>query len=166
MKGIKTGKRRASQRVALGAIVAAATAVATMIHLPVPGFRLYFNLGEGVLYVAALTLGAPYGASAGVGAALADLILGYPLWAPLTLLIKGTEGYVVGRLAPRGQTLALMAGAALMIAGYTTAAGFLYGWRAAPIELVTDIIQTGMGAAFATIFVPVLRRRLNLPETR
>lgn len=156
-----------SRKVALGAVIASVVTVATMLHIPVPGFRLYFNLGEGVIYVIALTLGARYGAlCGGLGAALADLILGYPLWAPLTLCIKGLEGYVVGNLAPKGKSVAIAAGAIVMIAGYTSAAGLLYGWKAAPVECVTDIIQTGMGAAFALLFTPILRRRLALTETR
>lgn len=156
-----------SRKVALGAVIASVVTVATMLHIPVPGFRLYFNLGEGVIYVIALTLGARYGAlCGGLGAALADLILGYPLWAPLTLCIKGLEGYVVGNLAPKGKSVAIAAGAIVMIAGYTSAAGLLYGWKAAPVEFVTDIIQTGMGTAFALLFTPILRRRLALTETR
>jgi uncharacterized membrane protein len=159
--------REASRKIALGAVAAAAVTVATMIHMPVPGFRVYFNLGEGVIYVIALTLGARYGAvSASLGAALADLLLGYPLWAPLTFCIKGVEGFVVGRLAPKGTALALAAGATVMIAGYTSAAGLLYGWKAAPVELVTDLVQTGMGAAFALLFVPIVRRRLALSEMK
>ena len=62
--------------------------------------------------------------------------------------------------------IAIAAGAIVMIAGYTSAAGLLYGWKAAPVEFVTDIIQTGMGTAFALLFTPILRRRLALTETR
>lgn len=151
-----------ARKVALGAMLAAAVSLATMIHVPMPGMRIYFNLGEGVIYVIALTLGARYGAlSGGTGAALADLLLGYPLWAPLTLVIKGTEGAVVGLLAKRGRKLALLAGALVMIAGYTTSAGILYGWKVAPMELVTDLFQTGIGGAFALVFVPILKKRLS-----
>lgn len=151
-----------ARKVALGAMLAAAVAIATMIHIPMPGMRIYFNLGEGVIYVVAIVLGARYGAlSGGIGAALADLLLGYPLWAPITLCIKGTEGAVVGLLAPRGRKLAILAGAAVMIVGYTSAAGILYGWKVAPMEFVTDLAQTGVGAAFALLFVPVLEKRLS-----
>lgn len=150
-----------AKNVALGAMLAAAVALATMLHIPMPGLRIYFNLGEGVIYVIAILLGARYGAlSGGIGAALADLLLGYPLWAPLTLLIKGTEGAVVGILAPRGRKTAVLAGALVMIAGYTTSAGLLYGWKVAPVELVTDLAQTGIGAAFALLFAPLLEKRL------
>jgi len=92
-----------ARNVALGAMLAAAVALATMLHIPMPGMRIYFNLGEGVIYVIAILLGARYGAlSGGIGAALADLLLGYPLWAPLTLLIKGTEGPSWASLPPGG----------------------------------------------------------------
>lgn len=151
-----------TRQVALGAALASLVALATMLHVPVPGFRLYFNLGEGVIYTIAILLGARYGGiCGGLGAALADLLLGYPLWAPLTLIIKGTEGYVVGRLAGKNRLLALTVGAAIMIAGYSTTAGILYGWKAAPVELVTDLTQTGLGAAFALAFVPLIQRRLG-----
>ncbi len=88
-------------------------------------------------------------AAGGIGASLADLILGYPLWAPFTLIIKGAEGYVTGKIGKRSPLLGIAAGAAVMIAGYTTMAGVLYGWAAAPVELVTDLVQCGMGAALA-----------------
>ena len=163
-----------AKKVALGAVLAAMVTVATMLHIPMPGMRIYFNLGEGVLYVVALLLGSHFGGlCGGLGAALADVLLGYPLWAPLTLVIKGVEGYVVGKLAPRGR-LAMgqrsevtteAAGAVIMIAGYTTSAGILYGWKVAPVELITDIAQTGVGAAFALVFVPVLEKRLLYRES-
>jgi len=151
-----------ARKVALGAMLAAAVALATMIHIPMPGMRIYFNLGEGVIYVVAILLGARFGAlSGGIGAALADLLLGYPLWAPLTLLFKGTEGAIVGLLAPKGRKTAILAGALVMIAGYTASAGLLYGWKVAPIEFVTDLAQTGIGGAFALIFAPLLGKRLS-----
>jgi uncharacterized membrane protein len=156
-----------ARKVALGAMLAAAVALATMIHIPMPGMRIYFNLGEGVIYVIAILLGARFGAlCGGIGAALADLLLGYPLWAPLTLLIKGSEGAVVGLLAPKGRKSAILAGAVIMIAGYTASAGFLYGWKVAPMEFVTDLVQTGIGAIFALFFVPILEKRLEVMKGR
>ena len=113
-----------AKRVALGAVLAAAVTIATMLHIPLPGLRIHFNLGEGVIYTIAILLGGRYGGlCGGIGAALADILLGYPLWAPLTLVIKGTEGYVTGKLAPKGRIIAMAAGAAIMIAGHTTSAG-------------------------------------------
>ncbi len=155
-------RQLSAKNIALGALLSASVTVATMLSMPVPGFRLYFNLGEGIIYTIALTLGPGFGGiCGGLGAGLGDIILGYPLWAPFTLIIKGFEGYVVGKLRNRGHKKAMLAGAIVMMCGYSTIAGILYGWKAAPVELVTDIIQTGMGAALALVLVPLLRKRIN-----
>jgi len=91
--------RGGAKEIALGALFAGLVAVATMIHVPMPGYRIYFNLGEGALYCIALLMGSKYGAiCGGIGGALADIVLGYPLWAPFTFLIKGIEGFLVGKM--------------------------------------------------------------------
>ncbi|MHA2227304.1 MAG: ECF transporter S component [Candidatus Hodarchaeales archaeon] len=66
----------------------------------------FFNLGEAFVYLAALIGGPIVGALAGgIGAALADMVLGYGLFAPATLLLKGMEGFTVGFLYQRGQQI-------------------------------------------------------------
>ncbi|MEN3036668.1 MAG: ECF transporter S component, partial [Candidatus Methanosuratincola petrocarbonis] len=68
----------------------------------VPATRGYFNVGESAVFLAALLGGARIGAFAGgVGSMFADLILGYYLFAPATLVIKGFEGLLLGVLASR-----------------------------------------------------------------
>ena len=65
-----------------------------IIPLPSGG---YFNFGDVMIVFSGLMLGRMGGAVAGgVGAALADLISGYALFAPLTLLAKGLEGMICG----------------------------------------------------------------------
>ena len=52
-----------------------------------------------MIYLAALLYGPIVGGFAGgVGSALADLYLGYPHYAPATLIVKACEGYIVGKL--------------------------------------------------------------------
>ena len=75
-----------ADELALMAILTSLVVAATALHVPMPGFRVYFNLGEGIIYIIALAWGSRYGAMCGgLGASLADLLLGYPLWAPFTL---------------------------------------------------------------------------------
>jgi len=151
-----------ARTIALGALLSATVTIATILSIPVPGFRLYFNLGEGVIYTTALILGARYGAiCGGIGAAMGDLVLGYPLWAPFTLIIKGLEGFVVGRIGRDHMKTAIVSGALVMILGYSSMAGILYGWKAAPVEMMTDLVQTGTGALSALILVPVIEKRLS-----
>lgn len=64
---------RRTKKLVLGALTAAMVTGATMLSVPVPGFRLYFNLGEGIIYTVAILLGGKIGAVAGgLGASLAE----------------------------------------------------------------------------------------------
>ncbi|KUK13982.1 MAG: ECF transporter S component [Synergistetes bacterium] len=151
--------RSKSRKIAMLSIYSALVCVATFIHVPIPGYKIYFNLGEGAIYTIALLFGGIAGGIAGgLGSALADLILGYPLWAPFTLIIKGTEGFVVGKIGRKNRTLALMIGPAIMIAGYASSAGLLYGMGAVPIEALTDIVQCSVGVLVAIPLVRVLHK--------
>jgi uncharacterized membrane protein len=86
--------------VAVTAVFTAFVCVATMIFsIYVPATRGFFNIGESMVFLSALLFGPIVGAFAGgVGSMLADLLLGYPYYAPATLVIKACEGYVVGVL--------------------------------------------------------------------
>lgn len=62
----------------------------------------YFDVGEIMVYIAALVMGPYVGAFAGgVGSALSDALLA-PQFAPGTLVIKAAEGFIVGILAQKG----------------------------------------------------------------
>jgi uncharacterized membrane protein len=90
-------------RLAITAVSTSLICVATMIFsIYVPATRGFFNVGETMIYVAALLFGPLTGAFAGgVGSALADILLNYWYYAPATLVIKAAEGAVVGFLGQR-----------------------------------------------------------------
>jgi len=84
---------------AMAAVFAALVCIATIIfRIEVPATSGYFNIGETIIYITALLFGPLVGAFAGgVGSAIADMI-GYPVFAPGTLIVKGFEGAIVGFL--------------------------------------------------------------------
>jgi len=86
--------------VAATTIFTAFVCIATIIFsVYVPSTEGFFNIGESMVFLSALLFGPYVGAfSGGVGSMLADLILGYPHYAPATLVIKACEGFVVGFL--------------------------------------------------------------------
>ncbi len=139
------------KKLAFMGLFSALLVVATVVlRFPVPTFNLYFNLGEAIIYLIALLYGAVHGAIVGgVGSALADIIGGYPVWAPITFIIKGLEGYIVGSIAKRNRYLAVALGAVTMMAGYALAAGILYGIGAVPVELAGDFVQVSAGAVIS-----------------
>jgi uncharacterized membrane protein len=90
-------------RISVSAIFTAVVCVATMVFtIYVPATRGFFNIGETMIYTTALLFGPFIGAFAGgIGSMLADLLLGYPVYAPATLIIKALEGSIVGFLNSR-----------------------------------------------------------------
>jgi len=114
-----------TREVAAAAIFIALTFVVTRYTvIPIPATKGYFNLGEVVIYIAAIVFGPRVGALAGgVGAGLADLVAA-PQFAPFTLVVKGVEGLLVGWLAGRtsaSRVAATLVGGAWMVAGYFAA---------------------------------------------
>lgn len=146
-----------SKTLALSGAVAAVVLAATMVGIHVPTFRLSFNLGEAAIYTAALLWGPKVaGPAAGIGAAIADLLSGSAVWAPITFVVKSLEGYLVGRLAEKANASqrrpdwrVLVPAAALMVIAYSVAAWLLYGKAAVLVEFPGDILQVSLGGAVA-----------------
>ena len=87
--------KNTTQKIAVTALLAALTCVATMvIKIPSP-MKGYLNLGDCVVLTAGWMLSPVYGfLAAGLGSALADLFSGYVVYAPATFLIKGLMALV------------------------------------------------------------------------
>lgn len=151
--------------IAAGAIFAALVAVATLTFVvPIPATTGYFNLGEGLIYIAALLFGPFAGLLAGAGASIADMLVA-PQFAVGTLIIKAVEGFLVGyltkKLYRKTQKLTLSASIAILIGGAQMTAGyFIYetlvlGYPAAlaAVEVPFNVVQMIVGLVIA---VPVM----------
>ncbi|MGQ9759852.1 MAG: ECF transporter S component [Candidatus Methanomethylicaceae archaeon] len=154
--------------------------VSTLIFtIYVPATRGYFNIGESAVYLVALLAGPYVGAFAGgVGSMLADLSLGYLVFAPATLIIKGIEGGVLGALAKRIPSLSnrkwrlLSAGVALLLSLsiYLIGKGYYVGYSELSIGIpgiavtinmsLTDLFWAGIALAsfIAIILVSLMVR--------
>ncbi len=162
--------RRTPLQLALASVFAALVCVATLtlvITIPPAG---YFNVGETVIYTAALLFGPLVGGVAGgVGAAIADM-MGFALFAPGTLVIKGLEGAIVGFLSSKIQkrignltlsaTISVAIGGLEMVAGYFIYEQLVVGYTFfnALSEVPLNILQMLVGLAVAVpIMYAVLR---------
>jgi len=157
--------------VALLAIMAALTTVATaVLVVPFPSTQGYFNLGDSLVMISGFLLG-PIGGffAGGVGSAMADVVLGFPGYAPITFIAKGLEGLAVGLLSFRTSRsrkisawdiLGLLLGSAAMLLGYLLGEMFILGYtfEVAVLELITiNSIQVITGSIATVLVGPLLR---------
>jgi len=128
----------------------------------VPSTKGYFNIGETMVYTSALLFGPFVGAFAGgVGSMLADVFLGYYYYAPATLVIKASEGFLVGFLSQKARTFT-KSGAkrewriftillGILIGMLISLVGFLY--YSGLVELYSGVVSIENPAS--TLFIPV-----------
>lgn len=153
--------QRKARIIAITGVLAALTCAATMVvRVPSPSGG-YMNLGDTLVLLSAWLLGPWYGAAAaGIGSALADLI-GYPLYAPATLLIKGGMAIIAGLLLRKGRSRLLPAlpAEALMVAGYWVFDGMLTGsLPGAAAGIPSNLVQAGFGIAAFWLLSTALSR--------
>jgi uncharacterized membrane protein len=139
-------------RIASVAVLAAVTTVFTIfIRIPSPA-RGYFNLGDVAVAFTAFIFG-PVSAliAGGVGTALADLIGSYVQWAPISLVVHGLEGLVIGliaRVRPESAPVCILAGVAgiiVMTAGYFAGGLLLTGLGPSLAEAPGNVVQAAAG---------------------
>lgn len=145
-------RRNPTRQFSVIAVFTSLVCIATIsFTVYVPSTRGYFNVGETMVYAAAILFGPFVGAFAGgVGSMLADIFLGYYYYAPATLVIKALEGFAVGFLNERGRAfveaytrrelkiftieMGLLVGALVSLVGFLYYSGF--------VELYSGIFST------------------------
>lgn len=144
---------------ALFAALACACTLVISIPMPTGG---YVNIGDAIIYIAAIVVGPFLGGAAGaIGACIADIILGYAFYAPATFIIKGIEGIVCGIMYfavlknakpfVRRLVSMLVAGMAMSI-GYFLFDWAIVGFAAALYNLIP--VQMLIATAVALVALP------------
>jgi uncharacterized membrane protein len=153
-----------TRRLVITAVMIAVVAVFTMyIRVPIPASGGYFNLSDVAIFFTAFLFGPlPALLAGGVGAALADVLGGFPEFAWLSLIAHGLEGLLAGLLVARGgwprTLLGWAAGSAAMVLGY-----FLGEWLVmlgigpALGELPVNVLQVVVGGVVGTVLVTAVR---------
>lgn len=151
------------------AILMALTVVMTVIvQIPTPARTGYLNLGDMVIFLTAFMFGKKGGfLVGGIGSALADILLGWGVYAPITFVAKGLEGFVAGYLmekkwGKRFPVIPAAVGGIVMAMGYYGAEIFMYGAKAALVNFPANIAQGLFGAGAAVLLYSILKGRLQL----
>lgn len=144
-------KHTTIQKTVLSACFAAFIFLGTQF-IKIPLAFGYFHLGDIFVLLAGYFIGGGYAAMASaIGSVGADLLSGYGIYAPATLIIKPLMAFTVFAFCRRAQNqrLRFALGAALseliMVLGYFLFDSLLYGFSAALVSLPSNLLQGTAG---------------------
>ncbi len=156
-------------------VFAAMACVATMVLVVPTPTGGYMNLGDTVVLLGAYLLGPVWGAVAGgVGSAMADLLAGYAMYVPGTLVIKALMAVAAGLLYKTLRNKGIpgilacgIAGEAIMVVGYwfydallSSFGGenFLVCLMGSAVGIPSNLVQAAFGLAASTLLALALRK--------
>jgi uncharacterized membrane protein len=137
--------------------------VLTMLSVPIPAGLGYVHLGDSLILISVIFLGIAAIPAAAIGSLLADVFLGYAVFAPFTLVIKGLLAFVAWlilrsyerREAPllRSVLFAVLAAFPIVVGGYFFAEAMIAGsFVAGAPSVFLNVLQVFFGSALAIIF--------------
>ena len=144
-----------------GLLIALVTVATYLIRIPIPATQGYINAGDSMIFLTGVVFG-PQAAlfAGGLGSALADLLAGYVQYAPITLIVKGLEGWIVGKIAFGAakreglkikDIIAILVGGVVMITGYYIGEAILFKSLVAPIGEIVPNIGQAVGSALIAL---------------
>ena len=159
-----------TETIVIIALFSALIAVTTaFVKLPTP--LGYIHIGDAFIFAAASVLG-PYAAiPALLGSGFADLLAGYAMYIPATIVIKGLMGWLAGFILHRqkrpfslnmiffirtGLLFAICEG--IMAAGYLLFETVFFDFNAALGALPFNLIQGAAGLIIGLVFLPILQK--------
>ena len=139
------------------------------IRLPIAANGGLVHMGTTMLFIASILFGPKKGAIAGAaGMGLFDLVSGWTLWAPFTIVARGLQGYIVGKIAwtngRNGSSMAINIFATIisipvMLAVYYICERVLYGSWVIPLASIPgNLVQNAVGIIIAIPVCVVLKK--------
>lgn len=135
----------------------------------------YMHFGDGIILLAALMT--PFSCAipaAIIGSALADLLSGFAMYVPATVLIKGLMAAVMGLFSYKtgfmkqekrpGTRSILLAAAGAAAAGIVNVGGYfaaelvMYGMAGAIVDIIPNIMQSLCSIAMLFILIPAAKK--------
>lgn len=139
------------------------------IKLPIAANGGLVHLGTAMLFIISILFGPKKGAIAGaVGMGIFDLFAGWTLWAPITIVARSLQGYIVGKIAwskgrngknKKANLIAMIVSIPPMIAIYYIGESIIFKSLLIPLASIPgDIIQNVVGILVAIPLVVALKK--------
>lgn len=167
------------------AVMTALVLALTFVHIAQTPIGGYIHLGDIAITFASFAFGPWIGMVAGgLGTGLADVLSGYAVYSPLSLIVHGLQGFVIGWIFRSGNTqslkegvrfaLGVVAGSLIVVAGYFLGESLIpiFGGMAyAATEIPWNFVQEAVGATGIAVYLavaqayPRLRQSSQQPPT-
>ncbi|MED3661786.1 ECF transporter S component [Ureibacillus sp. FSL K6-8385] len=139
------------------------------IKLPIASNGGLVHLGTAMLFIASILFGPKKGAIAGAaGMGLFDLVGGWLVWAPITIISRALQGYIVGKIAwsngSRGESfvknlMATIVSIPVMVGVYYIGEAIMFSSWIMPLASIPgDLVQNAVGIIIAIPVCVVLKK--------
>lgn len=162
MKGNKT------KLIVITALLTAVCACCTaFISIPMVGTGGYVHLGDAIIMISASILPFPFSLFVGaIGGVLGDLLVGAPVWAPFTFVVKALVVLFFtskkSKIINSRNILAILPALAVTVVGYYFAEALIYSNYIAPFaSMIGNVIQI-IASAVIYIILGVALDKTNL----
>ena len=156
-----------TKNIALAGLSTALVLLATLV-IQFPFLNGYLNAGDAIIIVSCFFLSPlTAAATAGLGSALADILIGYAIYAPGTLAIKALMAFVAALIIRRGREkkslipafFAAVSAELIMVSGYFLYESFVLGYGMPALAYVPgNLIQAGFGIIAGCMLLAMLFR--------
>lgn len=156
-----------------GLFIALVYVATRFINIPGPSSGGLFHLGNVMAFTIAIVFGRKAGAiSGGIGMMLFDLTSSYFVWAPFTLIIRFSMGYIIGISSEKFvknrtyNIISILVGIILsgiiMVSGYYVAEVILYHNFITPVQsIIANLNQVIIGAVIGIPLSLTLKESLK-----
>ena len=136
-------------------------------YLHIPSHTGYTHIGDGIIYLAACILPLPYGIFVGVCSGfLADLLSGFAIWAPGTVIIKILTvlffSYKTPKILSLRNCLALIPALIVCFSGYYLYEAMITQNFIAPLSGIPGYITQSVLSSILFVLVGASADRLNI----
>ncbi len=150
-----------------GTLTALVFVVTAYLHIPTSNG--YIHIGDGFIYLAACLLPRRYAVAVGAGGALlADLLTGFAIWAPASVVIKAATALLFSSkskriLAPRN-SLALIPATVICAGGYYLYEVLIYGNLIAPLAGIPASLTQSAASAIVFAAMGLMIDKMHLKQ--
>ena len=138
-------------------------------YLHIPTYNGYVHCGDGVIFIAASILPMPYSIVVGVlGAMLADLLTGFAIWAPGSMIIKGLLALLFtcksNKILTKRNLVMLLPAALISAAGYCLYEALITGSFIASLSGIPGSIIQAVASSILFVVAGLAMDKYNIKK--